>query len=575
MPAKRCGKFRNRSLAVTQPRVSLALNAVDAIRTILASLETEGREPTGDDAQLIARLNSAVRGADDESEADRPASAPTELEIAPGAETVRVNVRLLDELMTRVSELVLTRNQLLEMLRKTGDSQFATPLQRLSTVTAELQTGVTKTRMQPIGNAWAKLPRLVRDAAATLGKHIELRMTGADTELDRQVLELIKDPLAHMVRNAADHGIEAPAARKATAKKPCGTITLSAYHEGGRIVIAVSDDGRGLDHQRIRARAVDMGLVEPSESIQLSYSQIARFIFHPGMSTAEKVTDISGRGVGMDVVRSNIERIGGSIELKSEAGQGTAIVISIPLTLAIVPALIVNVRGQTFALPQLAVTELVRAKSNATHGIETLHGAALLRLRDCLLPVIHLAQALGLAPPQEQTKEDSYVVVFAVAGKRFGLSVDSVTETQEIVIKPLSAPLRGLSLYSGNTILGDGRVVMILDPGGLAQCIPSEAGSTASAQTTAKDAGNPATAFLLFTAGSPSPKAVRLSLVTRLEDIASTRIEELGERKLVQYRGRLMPLIELGANPETKTPDKRPAIVFCRGKESAAILVDR
>ncbi|MDA9439974.1 ATPase, partial [Bradyrhizobium sp. CCBAU 51745] len=293
-------------------------------------------------------------------------------------QSIRVNVDTLEHLMTMVSELVLTRNQLLEISRRNEDTEFKVPLQRLSNVTAELQEGVMKTRMQPIGNAWQKLPRIVRDLSSELGKQIELEMHGADTELDRQVLDLIKDPLTHMVRNSADHGLETPAERLAAGKGEQGTIRLSAYHEGGHIIICIADNGRGLNTEKIKAKALSSGLVTEAELEKMSEAQIHKFIFAPGFSTAAAITSVSGRGVGMDVVRTNIDQIGGTIDIKSVAGEGSSVTIKIPLTLAIVSALIVEAAGDRFAIPQLSVVELVRARANSEHRIERIKDTAVL-----------------------------------------------------------------------------------------------------------------------------------------------------------------------------------------------------
>ena len=330
--------------------------------------------------------------------------APEAPAVAKGSsvatQTIRVNVELLETLMTMVSELVLSRNQLMQILRgRDDDSEFEAPLQRLSHVTTELQEGVMKTRMQPIGNAWAKLPRIVRDLSIELNKKIELQMLGADTELDRQVLELIRDPLTHMVRNSADHGIEVPAERRAAGKPDTGTVTLNAFHQGGHIIIEISDDGRGLDVAKIKDKAVKNGLVGEAELEGLSDQQIQQFIFKPGFSTADRVTSVSGRGVGMDVVRTNIERIGGYVELKSTAGKGSKFVIKIPLTLAIVSALLVESAGERFAIPQISVLELVRASSNSEQTIEYINDTPVLRLRNRLLPLVSLRSLMKLDAP--------------------------------------------------------------------------------------------------------------------------------------------------------------------------------
>ncbi len=412
------GKFRDGAPA-SSDAVTLILATIDRIKTILASLEREQREPDGADSDLISNLEQMVEHVGSTSPNEEPHTIGTlvsqvlerplrpdevsldELErafretpadpsplksakpapvaadapakdddAAKGNQSIRVTVDTLEQLMTMVSELVLTRNQLLEIVRRHEESEFKTPLQRLSNVTAELQEGVMKTRMQPIGNAWQKLPRIVRDLSNELGKKIDLEMQGAETELDRQVLDLIKDPLTHMVRNSADHGLESPEQRRAVGKPEHGRIRLSAYHEGGHIIIQIADDGHGLDTDRIKAKAIARGLVSESEVEKLSEAQIHKFIFAPGFSTAAKVTNVSGRGVGMDVVRNNIDQIGGTIDVKSVAGAGLSFTIKIPLTLAIVAALIVEAGGQRFAIPQLSVVELVRARSGSEHRIE-------------------------------------------------------------------------------------------------------------------------------------------------------------------------------------------------------------
>ncbi|HTB04123.1 MAG TPA: chemotaxis protein CheA, partial [Bradyrhizobium sp.] len=369
-------------------------------------------------------------------------------------QSIRVNVDTLEHLMTMVSELVLTRNQLLEISRRNEDTEFKVPLQRLSNVTAELQEGVMKTRMQPIGNAWQKLPRIVRDLSSELHKQIELEMHGADTELDRQVLDLIKDPLTHMVRNSADHGLETPAERAAAGKPEQGTIRLSAYHEGGHIIICIADNGRGLNTERIKAKAVSNGLVSEADLEKMTEAQIHKFIFAPGFSTAAAVTSVSGRGVGMDVVRTNIDQIGGTIDIKSVAGEGCSVTIKIPLTLAIVSALIVEAAGDRFAIPQLSVVELVRARANSEHRIERIKDTAVLRLRNKLLPLIHLKKLLKIDDGSTSDPENGFIVVTQVGSQTFGIVVDGVFHTEEIVVKPMSTKLRHIDMFSGNTILG-------------------------------------------------------------------------------------------------------------------------
>ncbi|MEH2612271.1 hybrid sensor histidine kinase/response regulator [Bradyrhizobium sp. AZCC 1693] len=492
-------------------------------------------------------------------------------------QSIRVNVDTLEHLMTMVSELVLTRNQLLEISRRNEDTEFKVPLQRLSNVTAELQEGVMKTRMQPIGNAWQKLPRIVRDLSGELGKQIELEMHGADTELDRQVLDLIKDPLTHMVRNSADHGLETPAERLASGKGEQGTIRLSAYHEGGHIIICIADNGRGLNTERIKAKALQNGLVTEAELEKMTEAQIHKFIFAPGFSTAAAVTSVSGRGVGMDVVRTNIDQIGGTIDIKSVAGEGSSVTIKIPLTLAIVSALIVEAAGDRFAIPQLSVVELVRARANSEHRIERIKDTAVLRLRNKLLPLMHLKKLLKIDDGSSSDPENGFIVVTQVGSQTFGIVVDGVFHTEEIVVKPMSTKLRHIDMFSGNTILGDGAVIMIIDPNGIAKALGA---SGASAHEMADEAsaahaigGEQLTSLLVFRAGSSQPKAVPLGLVTRLEEIATDKIELSNGRYMVQYREQLMPLVQM-KGVTVQTTGSQPILVFADDGRSMGLVVD-
>ena len=492
-------------------------------------------------------------------------------------QSIRVNVDTLEHLMTMVSELVLTRNQLLEISRRNEDTEFKVPLQRLSNVTAELQEGVMKTRMQPIGNAWQKLPRIVRDLSGELHKQIELEMHGADTELDRQVLDLIKDPLTHMVRNSADHGLETPAERVANGKPEQGTIRLSAYHEGGHIIICIADNGRGLNTERIKAKALQNGLVTEAELEKMTEAQIHKFIFAPGFSTAAAVTSVSGRGVGMDVVRTNIDQIGGTIDVKSVAGEGSSVTIKIPLTLAIVSALIVEAAGDRFAIPQLAVVELVRARANSEHRIERIKDTAVLRLRNKLLPLMHLKKLLKIDDGSSSDPENGFIVVTQVGSQTFGIVVDGVFHTEEIVVKPMSTKLRHIDMFSGNTILGDGAVIMIIDPNGIAKALgTSVAASHEIADDNAASRANAAeqlTSLLVFRAGSSQPKAVPLGLVTRLEEIAADKIELSNGRYMVQYREQLMPLVQM-AGVSVQTSGAQPILVFADDGRSMGLVVD-
>jgi two-component system chemotaxis sensor kinase CheA len=616
------GTFRD-GAPVTAEAITLILSTIDRIKDILESLEARQCEPEGNDTDLIRRLDGmaardGVSASDahtygslvyqvlerplrpgeaslDELErAFREAPAPPlsaaagnqEIKSEDRAESrvanqsIRVNVDTLEHLMTMVSELVLTRNQLLELARRQSETEFKVPLQRLSHVTAELQESVMKTRMQPIGNAWQKLPRIVRDLGVELGKHIDLEMHGADTELDRQVLDLIRDPLTHMIRNSADHGIESPQERVAAGKPERGTIRLTAYHEGGHIIIEVADDGRGLNAARIRDKALVQGLASESDITRMSEAQIHRFIFTPGFSTASQITSISGRGVGMDVVLNNIDQIGGTIDVKSVGGEGSVFVIKIPLTLAIVSALIIAAGGERFAVPQLAVVELVRVKKDSEHRIERIKDTPVLRLRNKLLPLVHLTKLLRLGDDPDAVSDNGFVVVMQIGAQTVGVVVDAVFHTEEIVVKPMATRLRHISAFSGNTILGDGSVIMILDPNGIAGTFGAAAAQAAkiyeaAAGDAALESGREKTSLLVFRAGSASPKAVPLSLVTRLEEIDVEKIEITGGRHMIQYRGHLMPLIRINGEAKIRTEGTQPLLVFSDGARSMALVVDQ
>ena len=590
------GKFRD-GMAVTGEAVSLILTAIDRIKTILDGLEKLQREPPGDDTDLIGQLNraAAAREADSRLQANgTAASGRAWKRFAPedggaavlqnravsgegagsvASRSIRVSIDTLDQLMTMVSELVLTRNQLLEVLRRHDDSEFNVPLQRLSSVTTQVQQEVMKTRMQPIGNAWQKLPRIVRDLSTDLGKEIELEIDGADTELDRQVLDLVKDPLTHLVRNCADHGIESPQERSAAGKPRRGIIRLTASRQGGHVVIEIADDGRGLDAARIKAKALEAGLVSESDMAAKSQAEINDLIFAPGFSTALAVTSISGRGVGMDIVRSNIEQIGGTVDVKSSPGDGTSFVIKIPLTLAIVAALIAEVAGERFAFPQLSVLELVRL--GGEHRMERIKSAPVLRLRHKLLPLIDAKNVLGLGAGGDA---NGFVIVAQAGSQTFGVVVDNVFHTEEIVIKPMSSKLRHIAMFSGMTILGDGSVIMIIDPNVLAQSLgratPSRSeASTDSAERRARPRED-AVSLLIFRAASDRPKAVPLSLVSRIEEIDCRNIDIADGRYIMKYRDELMPLLGFDLKAQVKEQAAQPVLVFSQADRSIGLLID-
>ncbi len=473
--------------------------------------------------------------------------------------TIRLDVALLDHLMNLVGELVLVRNQILQFANRIEESGLATTIQRLNRITSDLQEGVMKTRMQPIGNLWSKLPRTVRDLALGCGKRVRVEMEGEETELDKTLIEAIKDPLTHLVRNSVDHGIERPEVREVAGKDPEGRLALRAFHEGGQVNIEISDDGAGLDQERIRNKAVQKGLISADAAGRMSDREIVNLVFLPGFSTAETVTSVSGRGVGMDVVKNHIEKIGGTVDLQSKLGQGVMVRMKIPLTLAIIPALIVTSAGERYAVPQVNLLELVALDGEqARNRIEYIHGAPVYRLRGRLLPLVHLASALqtNAAPAAPATvprlgvnSGRVNIVVLEADGRRFGLVVDEINDTEEIVVKPLNQQLKNISVYAGATIMGDGKVALILDVLGLAQRsnIPAEGRerlADAEVQTAVAGAAVPQK-LVLFTGAAGARMAVPLQLLRRLENIPGTKVERSGKQWVTQYRGQILPLIRV------------------------------
>ncbi len=497
--------------------------------------------------------------------------------------SVRVDVGLLDKLMNLVGELVLARNQIIQFGVRIEDPSFVSASQRLNHCATELQEHVMKTRMQPIGNVWSKLPRIVRDLAIQCGKQVRVEMIGKDTELDRTIIEAIKDPLTHIVRNAVDHGIESPDVRAGKGKPRTGALTLRAFHEGGQVNIEISDDGAGLAIDRIRAKAIERGLIAPDRAARLSDREVAQLVFLPGFSTAAKITNVSGRGVGMDVVKTNIERIGGTVDLLAAPTGGTKIKIKIPLTLAIVPALTVTSADQRYAIPQVNLLELVRLENEqAKNSIERIHGTPVYRLRGRLLPLVFLNEQL--ARNHEPTNGEINIVVLQADDRQFGLVVDEVRDTEEIVVKPLGKELKGLSLFAGATIMGDGRVALILDVLGLAQHAGAvgrarEKGAVTKLASTSSESatGDQRQALLLFGVGSET-MALPLSLVARLEEFPRARLETAGKRRVVQYRGEILPLIDLAdAMGIHSPPSDSPVhvIVYNAGDRSVGFIVGR
>jgi two-component system chemotaxis sensor kinase CheA len=618
-------QLRDGSLGLTPEITSALLAMVDRVRAMLRSIEQTGDEGQHPYEDVLERL-TALRGPEaadarqdwlDPSgitifgESEPTAAAARAPGVEPAAQarsraeqsgatsggalgdsTVRVDVGLLDKLMNFVGELVLARNQIVQFGGKIEDPGFVSASQRLNHITSELQEHVMKTRMQPIGSVWAKLPRVVRDLAVQCGKQVHIEMIGKETELDRTILEAIKDPLTHVVRNAVDHGIEVPEARAARGKPRTGTLVLKAFHEGGQVNIEITDDGAGLKLDAIRDKAIERGLVTADRAARLSPHELAQLVFLPGFSTATQVTNVSGRGVGMDVVRTNIEKIGGTVDLLSAQGGGTTLRIKIPLTLAIVPALIVSSAGQRYAIPQVSLLELVRLEGDdAESAVERIHGTPVYRLRGKLLPLVFLNEKLGASTSSSAPADtdgdhaSTNIVVLQADDRQFGLVVDQVRDTEEIVVKPLGKELKGISVYQGATIMGDGRVALILDILGLAQhagAVRRASGQTknesAKRNTVAADSSRSEDrqALLLFSVGSESVMALPLSMVARIEEFPRDRLERAGKQQVVQYRREILPLIDLSEALGGRASDEGSSvqvIVYSERQRSVGFVV--
>jgi len=605
-------------LLLLSPAITTALLAMaDALRSILQYIAASGTEGDGDYSAVLQQLSLVLEQAQPPSPSTTPQSlaGPRPANPAPpqpgeilessvvdnrvadpsavteglkaqsdhreiGSNTIRVDVALLDKVMNLVGELVLARNQVLQFTGTQKDSSFLSTAQRLNLITTELQEGVMKTRMQPIGNVWNKLPRMVRDLSVGCGKQVEIQMEGAETELDKTIIEAIKDPLTHIIRNAVDHGIELPEVRAAAGKSRDGHLVLRAFHEGGQVNIEISDDGAGIATEKLKAKAIAKGIITADHAARMSERELLNLAFAPGLSTVEQVSNISGRGVGMDVVKTNIEKIGGMVDLQSAAGKGTLLKIKIPLTLAIIPALIVTSGGERFAIPQVSLIELVRSEGQeAGHGIENIHGASVYRLRGNLLPLIYLNRELRLGG--ESASGSINIVVLQAGDRQFGLVVDEINDTEEIVVKPLSKQLKSVSCFAGATIMGDGHVALILDVMGLAQMtrVVSELHDQNVAKQGMKSAENAAQreSWLLFRIGTNGRMAIPLSLVSRLEEFSATQVERFAGHEVIQYREQIMPLVRLAealGYAGASDSELLQVIVYSSNGRSVGLVVD-
>jgi two-component system chemotaxis sensor kinase CheA len=575
--------------------VASAADAAAGAGSGAVSDATNGNRAGTDNGKAAAPPAKAGTAGADRKRPEAGSATPNRRSLADS--TVRVDVDLLDSLMRLVGELVLTRNQIATRISDTSDTDLVRAGQRLDLIAGELQEGVMKTRMQALDTVWSKLPRVVRDLATTCGRQVRLELSGGETELDRTVLEAVKDPLTHLVRNAVDHGIEPPEARRAAGKPAEGTLRLSAFHEGGRVHIEIGDDGVGIDPARVGRKAVERGLVSETELDRMSDDEVLDLIFLPGFSTAQAVSTVSGRGVGMDVVKTNIENIGGSVSVSSVAGEGTHVRVTIPLTLAIIPALILETGGRRYAVAQASVVELVSvgdtAGSGASHGIETVAGAPVYRLRGRLLPVVHLTDVLaghratGTDNPGSST--GATIAVLQADGHRFGLVVDQVVDTEEIVVTPMSPQLKHITEYAGATILGSGRVALIIDVTAIARSsgVVGSGNRTGRSRTTQRaleegvGGGDAVDPYLIIEVSS-DPYAVPLSAVTRLEEIDGAGLEHAGGREVVRYRGRIMPLIRMSSllgnggmySDEATDGQHLNVIVHTVGDRSVGLVVD-
>jgi len=548
-------ELRDGRRVINQPTTDVLLRMVDTVREILASIETCGAEGDIGVEAVIEQIRAVLDDAATQSVPEVDIALTALGTMADGSEpttasdsAIRVDVDVLDDLMRQVGELVLVRNQITRLVGGQFDGDLVRASARLSLVAAELQEGVMRARMQPIGHLWARMPRVVRDLAAVCGHRVRLEVVGGETELDRALLEAVKDPLVHLVRNAVDHGIEDAETRVAAGKPAEGVLTIRAYHAGGRVVIEVEDDGKGIDADRVVAVAVARGLRTPSQIAAMSAADVLQLLFLPGFSTAEALTNVSGRGVGLDVVHTKTEAIGGTVEVESRIGHGTLWRLRIPLTLAIISAIIVESAGELYCIPAVHVLKFIAPDGQSAGAtVEHVGVAPVLRLRDTLLPLLGLRDVLESGHVRSPGVP-SVIAVLQADTRCFGLIVDRVLDTEEIVVKPLTARLTGAGVYAGATLLGDGRVSLILDVPGIAHRSLIGQPMEADLEPTAVSPGPVGAANQVLVVGIAGGRRVAIPLpaVTRLERLSRDVVEHVGGREVVQYRGGIVPLVRLG-----------------------------
>lgn len=611
-------QMRSKKTPINSENISIILESIDTIKAIVIYIQNNGKEPETDYSSLINKINSSINGENSAPSKEEPKTSPAPVEsdkeetpstkptqeetkeekkqTIPSSEesskkekspqpstpidssqeneenqTVRVKVKRLEELMQTVSELVLNRNQLLQLDRNIRNNKLSSSLKNLDSLTTSIQETVMQTRMQPISNAWIKMPRLVRDLSRDLNKKIKLVMIGQETELDKQLIEAIKDPLMHMVRNSADHGLEKEEDRLAAGKSAEGTITLKAYYGSGHIIIEVSDDGYGINIDKVKSKILETSLATEEELKNLSEQQIIQYVFRAGFSTATAITSVSGRGVGMDVVKNNIDKIRGSVELRSVTGKGSTFIINIPLTLAIMPVLIIDTEGQKFGIPQNNILEMILINEETEQQIEEINDHKILRLRESLLPLVTLSEILQLK--ESKKNNEYYIIICNVNNINFGIIVDNIYDTEEIVLKPTSSVLKSIEIYSGITVLGNGDIIIILDLNGVTKQV-SLTHAKIEQDKKEKAPKDILSSFLLVKFGKEY-KAIPLELVSRLEEIDMTKLEIVKGNKVIQYRDALMYVESLDPDYKFSTEEKQLVIVLDNNEHIIGLVVEK